>query len=106
MLLRPRTTDVLTTFNTYNGERLVWTTFSADQIDLKFQNPEVLLKIIQIMLIYVRRGADILRLDAVTYLWDELGTTGAHLDQTHAIIRLFRIILDAVAGFKYHFQSS
>jgi sucrose phosphorylase len=96
-LFRPRTTDVLTPFYTYHGRKQVWTTFSPDQIDLKFQNPRVLLMIIEILLYYVRRGADLIRLDAVTYLWDELGTTGAHLRQTHTIIRLFRTILDAVA---------
>ncbi len=96
-LMRPRTCDVLTAFNTYRGKKLVWTTFSPDQVDLKFQNPQVLLKMTEIMLYYIRRGADILRLDAVTYLWDELGTTGAHLWQTHTIIKLFREILNAVA---------
>jgi sucrose phosphorylase len=52
---------------------------------------------VEILLFYVRRGADFIRLDAVTYLWDELGTTGVHLNQTHIIIKLFRAILDAVA---------
>lgn len=98
-LFRPRTSDVLTPYYTYNGKKLVWTTFSPDQVDLKFQNPRVLLRIIEILLYYIRRGADLVRLDAVTYLWDELGTTGAHLNQTHTIIKLFRTILDAVAPY-------
>jgi len=97
LLLRPRTSEVLTSFNTLNGKRLVWTTFSPDQIDLNFSNYKVLLKMVEILLTYVRRGADIIRLDAVTYLWDELGTTGAHLAQSHTIIKLFRDVLDAVA---------
>ena len=97
ILFRPRTTDVLTPFHTFHGKKLVWTTFSPDQVDLNFKNPRVLLRILEILFYYVRRGADLLRLDAVTYLWDELGTTGAHLSQTHTIIRLFRTILDAVA---------
>ncbi len=96
-IFRPRTTDVLTRFGTLNGERLVWTTFSADQIDLNFRNPRVLMKMVEILLFYVRKGADIIRLDAVTYLWYERGTTGIHLPQTHMIIKLFRDILDAVA---------
>lgn len=75
----------------------MWTTFSQDQIDLNYHNPHVLLKMIEILLTYVRRGADIIRLDAVTYLWEELGTSCVHLEQTHAIIKLFRDILDAVA---------
>ncbi len=96
-LMRPRTSSVLTEFYTYHGKKYVWTTFSPDQIDLKFQNPKVLLKMTEILLYYVRRGADLVRLDAVTYLWDEPGTTGAHLWQTHAIIKLFRKMLDEVA---------
>jgi len=97
LLVRPRTSDVLTAFDTLNGKKFVWTTFSPDQIDLNFSYPEVLVKMIDILLFYVRKGADLIRLDAVTYLWDEIGTTGAHLEQTHTIIKLFRTILDAVA---------
>ncbi len=97
LIVRPRTSDVLTEFRTLNGTRLVWTTFSPDQIDLNFKNPEVLLKMVDILLTYVRRGADIIRLDAVTYLWEELGTSCVHLDQSHISIKLFRDVLDAVA---------
>jgi sucrose phosphorylase len=96
-LLRPRTSEVLTKYSTYRGEKYIWTTFSPDQVDLKFQNPKVLLKMTEIMLYYVRRGADLIRLDAVTYLWDEPGTSGAHLWQTHLIIKMLREILDHVA---------
>lgn len=97
LIVRPRTSDVLTEFRTLNGARLVWTTFSPDQIDLNFKNPEVLLKMVDILLTYVRRGSDIIRLDAVTYLWEELGTSCVHLDQSHVSIKLFRDVLDAVA---------
>jgi sucrose phosphorylase len=97
MILRPRMTPVLTEFQTINGPRWVWTTFSADQIDLNFKNPRVLLKIVEIVLFYVRHGADLLRLDAVTYLWDEAGTSSAHLEQTHEVVKLFRDALDVVA---------
>lgn len=97
LLVRPRTSEVLTPFETLNGRQLVWTTFSPDQVDLNFKNPKVLVKMVEILLTYVRRGADIIRLDAVTYLWDELGTTGVHLKQSHTIIKLFREVLDAVA---------
>jgi len=46
---------------------------------------------------YVRRGADIIRLDAVTYLWAEPGTRCIHLEQTHQIVKLLRDVLDVVA---------
>jgi len=97
LIVRPRTSELLTPFFTLNGKRLVWTTFSSDQIDLNYHNPKVLLKMIEILLTYIRRGADIIRLDAVTYLWEELGTSCVHLEQTHLIIKLFRDILDTVA---------
>jgi glucosylglycerate phosphorylase len=97
LILRPRTSDLLTPFRTINGMRYVWTTFSPDQVDLNFRNPRVLLRVIEILLTYVRRGADLIRLDAVTYIWRELGTSCAHLRETHALVQLFRAILDAAA---------
>lgn len=97
MVLRPRTSELLTKFNTLNGVRFVWTTFSPDQIDLNYKNPKVLTTIIEILLFYVRMGADIIRLDAVTYMWEELGTNSANLEQTHTIVKIFRDVLDAVS---------
>ena len=97
MIFRPRTSDVLTEFRSLNGPVFVWTTFSADQIDLNYRQPEVLLEVLEVLLLYIRHGADIIRLDAVTYLWEEPGTTCAHLTQTHEIVKLFRDIIDAVA---------
>src|SRR5262249_35502218 len=60
-------------------------------------NPRVLVSVLEILLTYVRRGADLIRLDAVTYLWYELGTTCAHLAQTHEVVKLFRDVLDVCA---------
>ncbi len=97
MIFRPRTTDILTPYKTINGTKYVWTTFSDDQIDLNYKNPNVLLRIIEILLMYVRRGAQIIRLDAVTYIWAEPGTRCVHLEQVHEIVKLLRDILDIVA---------
>ncbi|MCP4131621.1 MAG: sugar phosphorylase [bacterium] len=97
LIFRPRTTDILSKFATLNGARYVWSTFSRDQVDLNYKNPNVFLRVIEILLLYVRHGADIIRLDAVTYLWAEAGTRCIHLDQTHEIVKLFRDILKAVA---------
>ena len=97
LITRPRTSDLLTQYSTLNGKRFVWTTFSEDQVDLNYRNPKVLTMMIDIMLYYIRRGADILRLDAITYLWTELGTSSANLPQTHDVVKLFRDILNAAA---------
>jgi glycosidase len=97
LILRPRASDLLSPFETLDGRRYVWTTFSRDQIDLNFRNPRVLLKVVEVLLTYARHGADLIRLDAATYLWRELGTSCAHLRRTHALIQLFRQVLDVVA---------
>ena len=89
-VVRPRALPLLTEFDTASGPRRVWTTFSADQVDLNFQNPDVLLEIIDTLLFYVQQGAQLIRLDAIAYLWKEIGTSCIHLPQTHHIIRLFR----------------
>jgi glycosidase len=96
-LRRPRTSDILTMFDSLSGPIWAWTTFSPDQIDLNYKNPRVLLRVIDTLLYYVRKGADIVRLDAATYLWDDPGTEGASLPQTHQLIKLFRDALDVAA---------
>jgi len=94
---RPRTTPLLTPFETPIGVRYVWTTFSADQIDLNFANPEVLLEMTDVLLAYVERGASLIRLDAIGYLWKEPGTACIHLPNTHRIVQLWRAVLDVAA---------
>ena len=97
IIVRPRTSDVLTKFDSLNGPIWVWTTFSPDQIDLNFRNPQILIFVIETLLLYVRQGANIIRLDAVTYLWAEPGTPCASLEQTHEVVKLFRDVLKVVA---------
>lgn len=96
-IFRPRTSDILTRFHTIDGPRYVWTTFSEDQIDLNFRTPAVLMRVIEGLLFYVRNGADILRLDAVTYIWAEPGTECVHLPETHEIVKLLRDVMNVVA---------
>ena len=97
-VVRPRTSPLLTPFWTSDGGvRSVWTTFSADQVDLNYANPQVLLAVTEVLLNYVAHGAGLLRLDAIAFLWKELGTSCLHLPQTHEIIRLWRTVLDTVA---------
>jgi glycosidase len=96
MVTRPRSTPVLTGVRTPRGMKHVWATFSNDQVDLDYRNPDVLLEMIDIMLYYVRRGARVLRLDAVAYLWKEVGSNCIHLPQTHVLVKLFRDVLQLV----------
>ncbi|MEW6304105.1 MAG: sugar phosphorylase [Verrucomicrobiota bacterium] len=96
-VVRPRALPLLTRFHGASGEKQVWTTFSADQVDLNFRNPSVLVKILEALLLYVANGAKFIRLDAIAYLWKDIGTTCIHLPETHRVIRLMRAVLDEVA---------
>lgn len=88
---------VLTAADTAAGPRHVWSTFGDDRVDLNFRNPAVLLEVVDLLLFYAAHGAQVIRLDAVEYLWKEVGTPCVHLPQTHALVKLFRAVLDAVA---------
>ena len=95
---RPRTSPLLTPRELANGEtRFIWTTFSADQIDLNFASPDVLIAMVNVLLDYLKKGADYVRLDAVGYMWKIPGTSCIHLEQTHQLVKLFRAIADVVA---------
>jgi sucrose phosphorylase len=96
-VVRPRTSPLLTEFETESGPKKVWTTFSADQIDLNYANPEVLLEVLAVLLFYLRQGATIIRLDAIAYLWKESGTTCIHLPQTHRVVKILRLVLEAAS---------
>jgi sucrose phosphorylase len=95
-VVRPRSTPLLTEIPTHDGLRHVWTTFSADQVDLNYRNPNVLLEMLDIMLFYLTQGSRITRLDAIAFLWKEVGTSCLHLPETHEVVKLMRDISEAV----------
>ncbi|WP_072776650.1 sugar phosphorylase [Marivita hallyeonensis] len=94
MVVRPRTTPLLQKVETKDGPRHVWCTFSHDQIDLDFRNPEVLLEFLRTIRTHIDNGVQIIRLDAVAFLWKEVGSPSIHLPQTHAIVKLIRLLCD------------
>ncbi|WP_083006264.1 sugar phosphorylase [Halomonas sp. GT] len=96
-VVRPRSSPLLVPISTRRGTRHVWATFSEDQIDLNFENPDVLLEFIGILLFYLQQGVRIIRLDAVAFLWKRLGTPCIHLPETHTVVRLLRAIVDEIA---------
>jgi sucrose phosphorylase len=76
MVTRPRSLPLLSKYQKKDGQTVhLWTTFSADQIDFNFKSLDVLEKMIDVLLFYADQGATILRLDAIAYLWKEIGTT-------------------------------
>lgn len=91
---RAREHPLLTPFATARGTEWVWTTFSPDQADLNYGDPNVLLSMLEVLLTYVDRGASMIRLDAVCFLWKQEGTSSIHLPETHRLIQFFRACLD------------
>lgn len=70
--------------------------FFESQPDLNYRNPDVLLDMCRVLLFWVDQGVDGFRADAVPYLWKEEGTICENLPETHAIVKFFRAVLDAV----------
>ncbi|MEM8858674.1 MAG: alpha-amylase family glycosyl hydrolase, partial [Chloroflexota bacterium] len=96
-VFRPRALPLLTPVETADGTQHVWTTFSTDQIDLNYESPDLLLEVMTVLLEYVAKGAELVRLDAIGFMWKVPGTRSLHLPETHAIIQLMRAVLDELA---------
>ncbi|WP_334060364.1 sugar phosphorylase [Alteromonas sp. S005] len=96
MVTRPRVSPLLRETETADGTKHVWCTFSHDQVDFDFRNPKVLLAFIDIIKLYIDKGAKIFRLDAVAFLWKIVGTNCINLFQTHEVIRLIRTLIEHV----------
>ncbi len=93
-VVRPRTSDLLRLTETKDGEKYVWCTFSHDQVDFDFSNPNVLDTFVSIMRQYLNSGIRIFRLDAVAFLWKDIGTSCINLEQTHEAVRLLRTLIE------------
>ena len=96
-VFRPRALPLLTEFTKGDKTVNIWTTFSPDQVDLNFSNPDVLLEFLDIFLLYASKGAQIIRLDAIGFLWKEIGTSCMHHPKTHVVVQLYRAVLNEVA---------
>lgn len=83
------------TFDPVSG-KVVMTTFYPYQWDLNYANPVVFTDMVGNMLYLANQGIDIIRLDAVPYIWKQLGTNCRNLPQVHNLVRMMRIISDVV----------
>ena len=70
--------------------KYVWTTFNEHQWDLNWSNPDVFLEIVDIMLNLANRGVDVLRLDAVAFMWKRMGTNCQNQPEVHDILQALR----------------
>jgi len=98
MVVRPRATPLLSEFlDSKEKIHNIWTTFSKDQVDLNYANYKVLLAVLDALFYYVEKGSTLIRMDAIAFIWKELGTSCVHLPQTHELIQLMREVLHEVA---------
>jgi amylosucrase len=80
-------------FSWHSGlQQWVWTTFNNFQWDLKYANPEVFRAMVSEMLFLANTGVEILRLDAVAFIWKQMGTTCENLPEAHLIIQAFNAV--------------
>lgn len=93
-VVRPRTSPLSHTYKSSDGTKEIWTTFSKEQVDLNFRNPKVFLQILDLLLFYISKGAQIIRLDAAGFLWKEKNTSCIHLQQTHSLIKVMRKVIE------------
>ncbi len=93
-VVRPRTSPLLREVPTPDGQIHVWCTFSHDQPDLDFTNPDVLLEFVRIIRLYLEKGVKVFRFDAIAFLWKELDSNCINLPQTHEIVRLLRTLIE------------
>ena len=84
---------------TYNKEMEKWvmTCFNNYQWDLNYRNPEVFIEMLGNLMSLANLGVDVIRFDALAFLWKKLGTLSQNLPEAHTLISLFRMCLQVIA---------
>ncbi|RRQ50197.1 alpha amylase [Maribacter algicola] len=78
-------------------EKWVMTVFNNYQWDLNYRNPEVFLEMLGNLMALANMGVDVIRFDALAFLWKKLGTISQNLPEAHTLISLFRMCLQVIA---------
>ena len=87
-------------------DKWVWTTFNEHQWDLNWSNPQVFLEISKIIMFLVNKGVDVLRLDAVAFMWKRMGTRCQSEPEVHMILRALRAVTRIVAASALHLEEA
>lgn len=87
-------------------DKWVWTTFNEHQWDLNWANPQVFLEIAKIMLFLANKGVDVLRLDAVAFMWKRMGTRCQSEPEVHMILRALRAVTRVCAASVLHLEEA
>jgi sucrose phosphorylase len=100
-VVRPRTLPLFSEYKINNETKYVWTTFSADQVDTNLSNKDMMMYLLESFFLYIDNGATFFRVDAVPFMWKELGTNCSHLKKTHTFVQLLRAIMDELHSNLY-----
>jgi amylosucrase len=84
----------------------VWTTFNEHQWDLNWANPQVFLEIVEVMLFLANRGVDVLRLDAVAFMWKRMGTRCQSEPEVHMLLQALRACSRIAAPALIHLEEA
>lgn len=84
----------------------VWTTFNEHQWDLNWANPQVFLEIVEVMLFLANKGVDVLRLDAVAFMWKRMGTRCQSEPEVHMILQALRACSRIAAPAVIHLEEA
>lgn len=87
-------------------DKWVWTTFNEHQWDLNWANPRVFLEIAKVMLFLANKGVDVLRLDAVAFMWKRMGTRCQSEPEVHIILRALRAVTRVCAASVLHLEEA
>ncbi|WP_424932542.1 alpha-amylase family protein [Amaricoccus macauensis] len=86
--------------------RWVWTTFNEHQWDLNWANPQIFLEMTKVMLFLANRGVEILRLDAVAFIWKRMGTRCQSEPECHMLLQALRAACRIVAPSVIHLEEA
>jgi amylosucrase len=89
-----------------NIGKWVWTTFNEHQWDLNWANPQVFLEIVEVMLFLANRGVDVLRLDAVAFMWKRMGTRCQSEPEVHMILQALRACSRIASAAVLHLEEA
>jgi amylosucrase len=87
-------------------QKWVWTTFNTHQWDLNWANPEVFLEIAEVMLYLANKGVDVLRLDAVAFMWKRMGTRCQSEPEVHMILQALRAVCRIACPAVIHLEEA
>ena len=87
-------------------KKWVWTTFNEHQWDLNWANPQVFLEIVDVMLFLANRGVDVLRLDAVAFMWKRIGTRCQSEPEVHLLLRALRACSRIASSAVLHLEEA